>query len=119
MPTAARRAAARRASASSAASITSGRSGSTNAAFVPNDEPDTGTFDGARPMAGCECVRVAHVEHDRLAECDVDLLERRLRAEERAAVQLDDRTPCSAVAAAAGLAARADELLVRRRRAQG
>ena len=48
MPTACSAAAARIASASSAASITTGPSGTTNAAFVPKLDPETGTLTAPR-----------------------------------------------------------------------
>ena len=83
------RRAARSASASSAASMHDGRSGRTNAAFVAKLEPETGTLTapGRWPAANA-CAGGRRARSRRPASSDA--LERRLRAEERAAVQLDD-----------------------------
>src|SRR5438874_2254816 len=43
------------------------------------------------PVAERKRVRLAHVEHDRVVGSDVELAQRRLRVEKRAAIQLDDR----------------------------
>ena len=89
-PTACSARAARAASSSSVAWRTSGRSGRTNAAFVAKPEPETGmpTAPGWWPAANASVGRTSRTIAS--SGTELDALERRLRAEELAAVQLDD-----------------------------